>query len=116
MEMGRGLWLFEFESTKEVERIFKEGTRMLGGFSISIKKWSKETGCNTGRDVKGVAWVGLLRLSVHLWSRPVLRRIGDSCEGFLAVDEDTAFMSELHWARIQVKWGGRTSPQFVEVF
>ena len=50
MEMGKGLWIFELERTKEAQRILRDGTRKLEGFSISLKKWSKETGCNIGRD------------------------------------------------------------------
>ena len=56
VEMGKGLWLFEFENTKEAERILKVGTRRIGGFSIFLKKWVKEDGCITERDIKEVAW------------------------------------------------------------
>ena len=67
------------------------------------------------RIFKEVAWVRLIGLPVHLWSRPILRRTGDRCGGFLAMDKDMAFMSDLQWARIWVKWNGKTLPQFVEV-
>ena len=52
------------------------------------------------------AWVRLVGLLVHLWSRYILKRIGDGCGGFLVMDEDTAFLSELRWARIKVKCDG----------
>ena len=52
---------------------------------------------------------------MHLWSRSVLRKIGYSCGGFLAMDKDTTFMYEFRLARIWVKWDGNTFPQFVEV-
>ena len=32
------------------------------------------------------------------------------------MDEDTAFMADLRWARIRVMWDGKSYPQFVEVF
>ena len=38
VEMGRGLSFFEFESSKEAERVLRCGTRKFGGFSISLKK------------------------------------------------------------------------------
>ena len=66
--MGKGLWLFGFESPKEAERIPREGTRRLRGFSLSLRKWGKEVGCNFGSDVGEVTWVRLLELSLHLWS------------------------------------------------
>ena len=50
------------------------------------------------------------RATVHLWSRSILRKIGNSCEGFLAMDEDTTFMVDLRWARIRVLWDGKTYP------
>ena len=31
------------------------------------------------------------------------------------MDEDTAFLVDLRWARIKVKWGGRDLPRLVEV-
>ena len=114
--MGKGLWLFEFENTKEAERILRDGSRRIGGFSFFLKKWAREDGCITERDIKEVAWVRLIGLPVHLWSCPILRRIGDCCGGFLAMDEDTTFLSDFRWARIRVKWNGKTLPQFVKVF
>ena len=32
------------------------------------------------------------------------------------MDESTAFLSNLRWARIRVKWNGKTPPPYVEVF
>ena len=44
-------------------------------------------------------------LPVHLWSWKVFKRIGDACGGFLTVNENTAFLSELFCARILVRLG-----------
>lgn len=52
-------------------------------------------------------WVRALGLPLHLWSREVFRKIGFCCGGFIAVDEDTACMANLQWARILVKSVGR---------
>ena len=38
VEMGKGLWLFEFDNTKEAKRILKAGNRRIGVFSIFLKK------------------------------------------------------------------------------
>ena len=61
------------------------------------------------------AWVRLVGLPVHLWSRYILKRIEDSCGGFLAMDEDIAFLSELRWARIRVKRDGLVFPKVTVV-
>ena len=89
VEVGKGLWLFEFDNTKEVARILRVSNRRLGSFSIFLKKWTKEDGCITKRNIKEVAWFRLIGLLVHLWSRSILRRIGERCGGFLPMDEDT---------------------------
>ena len=39
-ELGRGLWMFEFESQKEAERILRRGSRRFRDFGLSLKKWS----------------------------------------------------------------------------
>ena len=89
--MGKGLWLFEFDNKNEVERVLWVGTRKLGGFSIFLKKWAKEDSCETERNFEEMAWVRLIGLPAHLWSHPILRRIGDHYSGFLAMDEDFFF-------------------------
>ena len=99
-ELRRGLWLFGFESPNEARRILREGTGRLGDLPISLREWGKEVGCMVGRDTCRTVWVRLLGLLLHLWSRLILKHIGDKCGGFDAVDENTAFLSDLHWARI----------------
>ena len=114
-ELGRGFWMFEFESQKEVERILLRGSRRFGDFGFSLKKWSQDFGCNNVGNVEKEAWVRLVGLLVHPWSRYILKRIGDGCGGFLAMDEDTAFLFELWWARIRVKRDGSVFPKVTVV-
>ena len=115
-ELRRGLWLFGFESPNEARRILREGTCRIGGLPISLREWGKDVGCMVGRDSCRTVWVRLLGLPLHLWSRPILKRIGDKCGGFDAVDENTAFLTDLHWARIRVTWDGTSNPRSVVVF
>ena len=56
-------------------------------------------------------WVRLLGLPLHLWSHLILKRIGDKCGGFDAVDENTESLNDPRWARIRVKWDGSTNPR-----
>ena len=115
-ELRRGLWLFGFESPNEARRILREGTCRFGGFPIYLREWGKDVGCKVGRERCRTAWVRLLGLPLHLWSHLILKRIGDKCGGFDAVDENTACMIDPRWARIRVKWDGSTNPRSVIVF
>ena len=114
-KMGRGLWFFELESTKEAERILRCSARKFGGFTISLKKWGQEDGCNSRNNVEKEAWVRLVGLPMHLWTLKTLKRIEDGIEGFFTMDEDTTFLSDLHWARIRVKCNGKAHPKVVKV-
>ena len=62
--------------------------------------------CRNGSYPKEV-WVKVVGLPLHLWSRDVFKSIGERCEGFIAVDEDTTFFSKLQWARILVRAPGK---------
>ena len=115
-ELRRGLWLFGFESPNEARRILREGTGRFGGFPIYLREWGKDVGCKVGRERSRTAWVRLLGLPLHLWSHLILKRIGDKCGGFDAVDENTACMIDPRWARIRVKWDRSTNPRSVVVF
>ena len=114
-ELRRGLWLFGFDSPNEARRILREGTGSIGGLPISLKEWGKDVGCMDGRERCKSVWVRLLGLPLHLWSNPILKRIGDRCGGFVAEDENTVFRSEPRWARIRVKWDGSSNPRSVVV-
>ena len=114
-ELRRGLWLFGFESPNEARRILREGTGRFGGLPISLREWGKDVGCMVGRETSKTAWVRLLGLPLHLWSCPILKRIDDKCGGFLAEDENTAVLFDLRWAKIPVKWDGRSNPLSVVV-
>ena len=52
-------------------------------------------------------WVRIVGLPLHFWSREVFKRIGESYGGFVAVDEETTFFSQLQWARILVRTTGK---------
>ena len=108
--LGRGLWLFGFGSPNEARRILREKTGSVGGLPISLREWGKDVGCKFGRERRSTVWIRLLGLPLHLWSLPILKRIGDKCGGFDAVDENTELLNDPRWARIRVKWDGSSSP------
>ena len=54
-----------------------------------------KTGCfRQGTSIKE-AWVRVVGLPLHMWSREVFKKIGNGCRAFIAVDEDTAFFTKL---------------------
>ena len=54
-------------------------------------------------------------LPLHLWSGEILKKVGDNCGGFVAMDEGTASKTELHWARILVKMKSNEKPASVNL-
>ena len=49
------------------------------------------------------AWVRVVGLPLHLWTRETLKQIGDGCGDFLKVDKETGLRTETSWARILVR-------------
>lgn len=45
----------------------------------------------------------------------VIKRFGDACGGFVAVDEETREKRLLHWVRILVKSNGKKVPRKLHV-
>ena len=115
VKMGRGLWIFEFESKKEVDRVLMFGRRRFGANLVHLRKWGQDLGCSSYENLEEKAWVRIVGLLVHLWSRKILEKIGDVCGGFLAVDEGTKLLIELCWARVLVRLGESEPPKVVEV-
>ena len=50
VKMGRGLWLFEFESKKEVVRVLMYGRRRYGANLVHLRKWGQDLGCCSYRN------------------------------------------------------------------
>ena len=48
----------------------------------------------------------MVGLPLHLWKTEVLKKIGDACGGFLAIDKITELRMEMKWARILIKTTG----------
>ena len=72
-------------------------------------------GCFCNGAMANEAWVWVVGLPLHLWSREVFKLIRDGCGGFIAEDENTTSMAEWQWARILTKLVGRDLPTFVQI-
>ncbi|RVW91507.1 hypothetical protein CK203_046178 [Vitis vinifera] len=113
--LGGALVLFEFEDKVDAEWVLLRGSRRLQRREFFLQKWDlKWVVAEIGSHPKDV-WVKVVGLPLHLWSREVFKSIGERCGGFIAVDEDTAFFSELQWARILVKAPGKIKQGTLQV-
>ncbi|KAJ9696885.1 hypothetical protein PVL29_008886 [Vitis rotundifolia] len=115
-KLERGKALMEFEFLEEADRALSLGSISVGGIHLHMERWSPQSGCSTEKEKRGEAWVRIVGLPVSLWDREILRRIGEECGGFLAVDPQTEKLGELQWARILVKTIGEERPNEVEVW
>ena len=114
--MERGKVLLEFELLIEAEKALKLGSILVGGLLLRLEKWKPKTRCLLEGEKKSEAWVRVVGLLVSLWDRDILRRIGEECGGFLAVDSQMEKLEELQWARMLVKRNGEELPNVVEVW
>ena len=57
----------------------------------------------------------MVGLPLHLWTGEILKRVGDCCGGFVAMDEGTTSKTDLLWARIMVKRNSNTKPDSVNL-
>ena len=95
--LGRGLLLFEFELLSEAEHVLARGKRRVKDNVIFLEKWHPEVGCFCNGANANEAWVRVVGLPLHLWSREVFKLIGDGCSGFIAV-------VSLQWTKMQILW------------
>ena len=114
-KLERGKVLLEFKLLAEVEKALNLGRISVGRLLIRLEKWSPETGCLMEEEQMSEAWVRIVGLPISLWDRFILRRVGEECGGFLAVDSQTEKLEELQWARILVKLNGEELPNVVEI-
>ena len=113
--LGGGLLLFEFECLSEAERVLSRGKRRVKDNVLFLEKWHPEVGC-FGNEVKAKeAWVRVVGLPLHLWSREVFKLIGDGCGGLITVDEKMVSMANLQWARLLVRVVGRDFPSSIQL-
>ena len=91
--LGRGLLLFEFELPSKAERVLARGKRSIKENFLILERWNPKVGCLCKDSFANEAWVRVVGLPLHLWSREVFKRIGDGCGGFVIVNEDIDSLS-----------------------
>ena len=114
-KLERGKVLLEFEMVVEAEKALNLGGILVGRTFLQLEKWSPKTGCLMEGETKNEAWVRIVGLPICLWDRAILRKIGEKCGGFFAIDSQTEKLEELQWVRILVKLNGEEIPSVVEI-
>ncbi|RVX16454.1 hypothetical protein CK203_005910 [Vitis vinifera] len=99
----------------EAECVLARGKIRVKDNVLFLEKWHPEVGCFCKGANVNEAWVRMVGLPLHLWSREVFKLIGDGCGGFIAVDENTDAMADLQWARMLVKVVSKDLPTSVQI-
>ena len=84
--LGKGRVLLEFEFVEETRRVLVSGKRSVGGIQLGLERWNPRYGCLEEGELRNEVWVRILGLPISLWVPSVLRKVGDVCGGFLAID------------------------------
>ena len=101
--LNQKLFFMGFELSEEAIWVMENGSRLCRGGVMQLEWWSSSSGCKGVRDKEKEAWIRVVGLPLHLWTREILKKVGDSCGGFIAIDEGTTLKTDLLWARILVK-------------
>ncbi|RVW83686.1 hypothetical protein CK203_046029 [Vitis vinifera] len=101
--MEKGRILLEFQYVGEADRVLSSRKQAGGRRSVGVERWSPRCGCEDEGGSRKEVWVKILGLPVSLWVPSILRKVGDECGGFVAMDPMTEKMVDLEWARILVK-------------
>ena len=100
---------------EEARRVFAAWKRLVGGIQVGLELWSPGYGCLEEGEIREEVWVRIMGLPISLWVPSILRRVGDECGGFVAMDPLTEKMENLRWARILVKTKGGELPSSLEI-
>ncbi|WMV47076.1 hypothetical protein MTR67_040461 [Solanum verrucosum] len=79
-DMNGILFLFEFQSRKAAEHVLMGDWRRQGS-RLKLQWWSPTIKAFPITHEFEWFWIRVLRLPLHLWSRPIMKEIGDRCGG-----------------------------------
>ena len=113
--LNEELLFLEFDSPEEANRVLVSGRRNFRGRVLQLERWNPYYGCIRNKGSTQEEWVRVVGLPLHLWKTEVLKKIGDACGGFVAIDEITERRMELRWARLLIKSTGAPRPSTVNI-
>ena len=113
--LNEDLFLLKFDLPEKAKWVLESGRRSFKGGDLQLEWWSPESGCIRRKDSVQEAWIRVVGLPLHLWTPKILRKIGDECGGFVEVDKNTETKTEMKWARMLIKMGGKARPRVVNI-
>ena len=113
--LNKDLLILEFNSPEKAKWVLESGRRSFKGGVLQLDWWSPESGCLRSKGSMQEAWIRVVGLPLHLWTTEILRKLGDACGGFVAVDELTEMRKEVKWARLLIKLSGKARPSVVNI-
>ena len=93
----------------------ENGNRIFRGEVMQLEWWTPSTGCMGRKGQESEVWIRVVGLPLHLWTGEILKKVGDSYGGFVALDEETTLKTDLLWARILVKMNNTGKPSSVNL-
>ena len=109
-QLNQNLFFLDFELVDEAYWVLDNGSRICKGEAMELEWWSPSTGCKGRVEEEKEAWLRVLGLPLHLWSEEILKKIGNGCGGYVAMDKETEQRKDLRWARILVKQDMKGKP------
>lgn len=103
MDLGSGLFLFNFEAREDMDRVLSGGPWFIGGHFVAIRLWEPNFKASTTKVNTVAVWVRLNELPVEYYDIAVLRDIGNAIGPVLKVDANTASGTRGRYARICVQ-------------
>ena len=113
--LNEDLLFLKFKSPEEAKWVLESGRRNFRGGVLQLERWNPYSGCIRRKGSTQEEWVRVVGLSLNLWKTEILKKIGDACGGFLAIDKITELRMEMKWARILIKSTGSPRPSIVNI-
>ena len=80
---------------------------------MNLEWWNPFIRYVSKKDQAKKARIKVVGLSLHLWTREILKIVGDCCERFLAMDKGTTLKTELLWVIILVRMKAKEKPSSI---
>ena len=87
--LNQNLLYMDFDTVEEAKWVLENGSRIYRGDVIHLEWWNPSIGCVGKKDQTSKAWIRVVGIPLHLWTREILKKVGDSCGEFLAMDKET---------------------------
>jgi hypothetical protein len=81
--LGRGYFLFEFNTKEDKDLIFRNGPYFMGPQGLYLNKWTPDFDPAVDVPTAVPVWVRLPNLPVHCWNWDSLKHIGDALGKFI---------------------------------